>query len=75
LTADAVDVPDEVAGQVHIAVVNGIDVVDLLSARQIVVKELGKSFMPEEVIKVEGLGLDEFSRTLLERYGKQSLGS
>ncbi|KAK0099513.1 hypothetical protein ONS96_008351 [Cadophora gregata f. sp. sojae] len=65
LTAEVVGVPDEITGEIPIAIVKkkpGQEI-DVLALRAELVKDLGPAWVPEEIIMLEDLGLEDYPRT------------
>lgn len=64
LLAEIVGLPDEIAREIPIAIVKkeGQEV-DPFKIRELLVKELGPVWVPEEITDVESLGIDDYPRT------------
>ena len=63
LVAEVIGIPDEIAGEIPVAVVKSKDGVDLKRVREILVMELGPAWVPEEFIEMEMLAIQDFPRT------------
>jgi len=64
ITAEVIGIPDEIAGEVPIAIFKkGLEEFDLLEIRKTLILELGKGSAVEEIIYLESLGLEDFPRT------------
>ena len=75
LTAEIVALPDEIAGEIPIAVVKKKkgQQVDVFKVRELLDKELGTSWVPEEIVDVESLGIDDYPRTTSGKVQKNKL--
>ncbi|KAG4432029.1 hypothetical protein IFR05_012493 [Cadophora sp. M221] len=65
MTAEVVGVPDDIAGEIPIAIVKtkpGQEI-DVSALRTALVKELGPTWVPEEILMLEDLGLVDYPRT------------
>ncbi|PMD40355.1 acetyl-CoA synthetase-like protein, partial [Hyaloscypha variabilis F] len=75
LIAEIVALPDVIAGEIPIAIMKkkeGQDV-DIFKIRELLVKELGAAWVPEEIIDVESLGIDDYPRTSSGKVQKNKL--
>ncbi|KUJ19522.1 acetyl-CoA synthetase-like protein [Mollisia scopiformis] len=75
LVTEVVGVPDEIAGEIPIAVMSkkkGQEV-DVSKVRQTLIKELGAAWVPEEIIDIKTLGIDDFPRTATGKVIKTKL--
>jgi hypothetical protein len=63
LVVEVIGIPDDIAGEMPVAVVKSKEGVDLKKVREILVMELGPAWVPEEFIKMETLGIQDFPRT------------
>jgi acyl-CoA synthetase (AMP-forming)/AMP-acid ligase II len=75
LVAEVVGVPDEIAGEIPIAVISrkSGQEVDVSKVRETLVKELGAAWVPEEIINVQSLGIDDYPRTATGKVVKTKL--
>ncbi|KAF8857135.1 acetyl-CoA synthetase-like protein [Acephala macrosclerotiorum] len=75
LVAEVVGVPDEIAGEIPIAVISKKDKqeVNLTKVREALVKELGVAWVPEEIIDIQSLGVDDYPRTATGKVVKTKL--
>jgi acyl-CoA synthetase (AMP-forming)/AMP-acid ligase II/aryl carrier-like protein len=75
LLAEIVALPDEIAGEIPIAIVKKKEgqQVDPFKVRELLVKELGAAWVPEEIIDVESLGVDDYPRTTSGKVQKNKL--
>ncbi|KAG9243562.1 hypothetical protein BJ878DRAFT_568345 [Calycina marina] len=73
--AEVVGVPDEVAGEVPVAIVKGKagQTHDLSLVRGKLIEKLGNLFALEDIIPVESLGLEDFPRTFSGKTKKNIL--
>lgn len=65
LIAEVIGVPDEIAGEIPLAIIKprpGQEV-DAFKVRELLVKELGAAWVPEEIIDVGTFGIEDFPRT------------
>ncbi|KAE9367431.1 acetyl-CoA synthetase-like protein [Stipitochalara longipes BDJ] len=75
LIAELVALPDEIAGEIPIAIVKKKEgqEVDAFKLRELLVKELGAAWVPEEIIDVESLGIEDYPRTTTGKVQKNKL--
>jgi len=75
LMAEIVALPDEIAGEIPIAIVKKKkeQEVDPFEVRELLVKELGAAWVPEEIIDVESLGVEDYPRTTTGKVQKNKL--
>lgn len=75
LMAEIVALQDEIAGEIPIAIVKKREgqEVDPFKVRELLVKELGAAWVPEEIIDVESLGVDDYPRTTTGKVQKNKL--
>jgi aryl carrier-like protein len=75
LTAEIVALPDDLAGEIPIAVVKKKkgQQVDVFKVRELLGKELGTSWVPQEIVDVESLGIDDYPRTTSGKVQKNKL--
>ncbi|KAL2061391.1 hypothetical protein VTL71DRAFT_7664 [Oculimacula yallundae] len=75
ITAEVVAFPDEVAGEVPVALVRkkSGDKIDFMEVKETLLKELGPSFVLESILDIRSLGLAEFPRTLTGKVKKNEL--
>lgn len=75
LEADVVGVPDEIAGEVPVAIIKtklGQDIPSS-SVQETLVKELGQGYALEEIIRLDELGLEDFPKTISGKIQKNVL--
>ena len=75
MTAEVVGVPDEIAGEIPIAILKkrpGQEL-DISQLRALLVKDLGPAWVPEEILTLEDLGLDDYPRTASGKVQKNKL--
>ncbi|KAH9210763.1 hypothetical protein DL95DRAFT_370521 [Leptodontidium sp. 2 PMI_412] len=75
MTAEVVGVPDNIAGEIPIAIVKikpGQEI-DASALRAALVKELGPAWVPEEILTLEDLGLEDYPRTTSGKVQKVKL--
>jgi acyl-CoA synthetase (AMP-forming)/AMP-acid ligase II len=75
LTAEIVALPDEIVGEIPIAIVKKKkgQQVDVFQVRELLAKELGAGWVPEEIVDVESLGIDDYPRTTSGKVQKNKL--
>ena len=73
--SQVVGLPDEIAGEVPVAVIRGSTVLGLTNyqIQQRVSKELGRMFSPQYILDLQDLGLTEYSRTTSGKIKKGDL--
>ncbi|PVH71342.1 acetyl-CoA synthetase-like protein, partial [Cadophora sp. DSE1049] len=65
MTAEVVGVPDEIAGEIPIAIIKkkpGQEL-NVSALRAVLVKDLGPAWVPEEILTLDDLGLEDYPRT------------
>ncbi|KAH7348361.1 hypothetical protein BKA65DRAFT_594211 [Rhexocercosporidium sp. MPI-PUGE-AT-0058] len=75
MTAEVVGVPDEIAGEIPIAIVKtktGQEI-DIPALKAALVKELGPAWVPEEILTLQDLGLEDYPRTTSGKIQKVKL--
>ena len=75
LTAEVIGVPDEIAGEVPVAVVKSEpgEAINLLIIRETLVRELGSIWVPDEFISIESIGVEDYPRTASGKVQKDVL--
>ncbi len=75
VVAEVVGLADEIVGEIPIAVIkrNKGQEVDIPKIREELVKELGPTWVPEEIIDIETLGMNDFPRTSTGKVQKRTL--
>ena len=63
IIAEVIGVPNEILGEVPVAIVKGSQKYDLSDVRGKLVERLGSLFALEDILTVESIGLDDFPRT------------
>lgn len=74
LDAQIVGTPDPIAGEIPVAVVRG-DISSELSAelQNVVIKQMGTIYAPDEIISLQSLGLTDYPRTMAGKIQKAKL--
>ena len=75
MTAEVVGVPDEIAGEIPVAIIKkrpGQEL-DVSKLRAVLVKDLGPAWVPEEILRLEDLGLEDYPRTASGKVQKNKL--
>lgn len=73
LTAQIVGVPDDVAGEIPVAVIKGKATVDAQKIREAIFRRLGKMFIVEGVILLSDLNKDDYPKTATGKVKKHEL--
>ncbi|EME40391.1 hypothetical protein DOTSEDRAFT_75005 [Dothistroma septosporum NZE10] len=75
ITSQVVGIPDEIAGEVPLAVIKPADGVEIDkdSIREVVADKMGELYIPAETISVHDLGVADFPKTASGKYTKTEL--
>lgn len=74
LTIQVVGAPDEIAGEVPVAIAHGKFTVEIAHEIQAtILKSMGPIYVPDEVIQLAALGIDEYPRTMAGKIKKTEL--
>ena len=75
ITTEVVGIPDEIAGEVPVAVVNVTPDQDLnlTEVKEKITQDLGRAFVIEQVITLANLGIDDFPKTPTGKVQKNKL--
>ncbi|KAK4612094.1 Acyl-CoA ligase sidI [Fulvia fulva] len=65
ITSQVIGVPDEIAGEVPLAIIKPTtgDAIDKDGVREVVAKRMGELYIPAETISIQDLGIEDFPKT------------